>query len=1379
MVDRVGQQLGNYRLLRLLGQGGLASVYLGEHLYLKSQAALKVRHTVLTEEEQTVFLQEAQTLVRLSHPHIVRVLDFALQDGMPFLVMEYAPHGTLRQRHPKGSKLPLDLILPYIQQVASALQYTHDQRLIHRDVKPENLLLSSHDQVLLSDFGLVMHAPQTLASGSTELMEPLLAGTTPYLAPEQVRGKAQPASDQYALGVAIYEWLCGKPPFQGPFLEVAMQHVSAPPPSLREQVPDLSPAIEEVVLRALAKEPEQRFTRVQDFATTLAYASQQAVSPRLTPVLAPKHGVETGQRPPSMPNLPRGTVTLLFTDIEGSTRLLQCLGERYPDVLAECRGLLRAAFHQHHGHEADTQGDAFSVAFTRATDAISAAVDAQRALASHPWPEGAAVRVRMGLHTGEPSLTSEGYVGLDVHRAAHIMSAGHGGQVLLSQTTRDLVEHALPEGAHLQDLGAHHLKDLQQQPSHLFQVVIAGLPIDFPPLRTLDTQPNNLPIQPTPFIGREKEVAAVTALLRREDVRLLTLTGPGGTGKTRLGVQVAAELSEVIADGVFFVNLAPISDPSLVVPTIAQTLDVREAAGQPLLDLVSTFLREQQVLLLLDNFEQVASAALEVADLLTVCPRLKVLVTSREVLHVRAEREFAVPVLTVPDPKHLPDLVALSQYEAVALFISRAQAVKPEFQVSTTNARAVAEICARLDGLPLAVELAAARIKLLPPQALLARLGQRLAILTSVSRDVPTRQQTLRNTIAWSYHLLEVQEQRLFRQLSVFAGGCTLEAIEAVCTALPDGAGQVFDGVASLLDKSLLQQIEQEGEEPRLTMLETVREYGLESLHESGEAHESQRAHALYYLAFAEEAEPHLKEVQQVLWWRQLEQEQENLRTALAWLIGQEEGELALCLSGALWRFWMIRGYWSEGWRWLEAALGLPQTQGRTARRATALYGAGELAHRLGQPVARSLLEESVSIYRELGDKRGLTESLGEFGSILSAQNDLAAARTLLEEGLVLAREVGDSWLLANALRKVGEFMSYHHDFKSARLYLEESVALYRELKDQHALSSTLHELTEVTVFDGKVALAATLALESLALARELDNGPDITRALYWLAFIRSMQGDAEQAVVLHEESLALAREQGDKSQVGITLFTLGSIALDRGDLLQAETYTQDSLTLFRELRDKHKTALALSLVGDIRRRQGDLTQAREICKEAVLLALEAGNPYSQGWSLISLARVAADGGQPEQAARLFGAAEPWLNPSVEMDPEDRTDYDRAVERVRSQLDEKAFATAWAEGRGMTPEQALATQTPKVESISGGASSAPSAKLPTTSLDGLSARELEVLRLLATGLTDAQIAEQLVLSLHTIHAHLRTIYSKLGVTSRSAATRYAFEHQLM
>src|SRR6266446_5897369 len=427
--------------------------------------------------------------------------------------------------------------------------------------------------------------------------------------------------------------------------------------------------------------------------------------------------------------LPTGTVTFLFTDIEGSTRLLKQLGDRYASVLVECRRLLRASFQEWNGHEVDTQGDAFLVAFARATDAVLAAVEVQRALASHSWPEGAAVRVRMGLHTGEPTLTSEGYVGLDVHRAARIMSAEHGGQVLLSQTTCNLVGEDLPEDVTLRDLGEYRLKDLGR-PRRLFQLVISGLPADFPPLKTLDTYLNNLPVQLTPFIGREQELAAVCDLLRREDVHLLTLTGPGGAGKTRLGLQVAAELSDRFADGVFFVNLAPINDPALVVSTIAQTLDIREVAGQPLLARLGEELQQQQMLLLLDNFEQVVIAGVQVVALLTACPRLNVLVTSREVLRVQAEHEFPVPPLELPDPKSLPDLAVLSHNAAVALFLQRAQAIKPDFQMTNANARAIAEICVRLDGLPLAIELAAARMKLFPPQALLARLDQRLAVLT-------------------------------------------------------------------------------------------------------------------------------------------------------------------------------------------------------------------------------------------------------------------------------------------------------------------------------------------------------------------------------------------------------------------------------------------------------------------------------------------------------------------------------------------------------------------------------------------------------------------------------------------------------------------------
>src|SRR5437667_1465426 len=413
-------------------------------------------------------------------------------------------------------------------------------------------------------------------------------------------------------------------------------------------------------------------------------------------LLAPVGFVFPGWRRSRVLDVPTGTITLLFTDIEGSTLLLQHVGEQYSHVLAQCRQLLHAAFQQSHGPEVDTQGDAFFFAFARATDAVSAAVAAQRTLASHTWPEGAVVRIRVGLHTGEPQRTPEGYVGLDVHLAARMMSVGHGGQVLLSQTTRHLVEHHLPDEVSLRDLGEHRLKDLQQK-SHLFQLVIAGLPADFPPLLTLDTHPHNLPVQPTPLIGREREIAAVQQLLLREDVRLLTLTGPGGSGKTRLGLHVAAELSDHFTGGISFVNLAPISDAELVVPTIAQTLGVKESPTRSMVEQLQAFLQEKLLLLLLDNFEQVVSAAPRLSDLLARCSHLKLLVTSRTVLHLAAEHEFTVPPLSLPDLNSLPDPVTLSQDEAVALFIARAQALKPEFQVSHANAPAVAAIGARLD----------------------------------------------------------------------------------------------------------------------------------------------------------------------------------------------------------------------------------------------------------------------------------------------------------------------------------------------------------------------------------------------------------------------------------------------------------------------------------------------------------------------------------------------------------------------------------------------------------------------------------------------------------------------------------------------------------
>ena len=837
-----------------------------------------------------------------------------------------------------------------------------------------------------------------------------------------------------------------------------------------------------------------------------------------------------------MPELLTGTVTFLFTDIEGSTRLLQSHGEEWSSVLARHQELLRTAFGAQGGVEVGTEGDSFFVTFPTAPGAVAAAVEAQRALAREPWPDDLEVRVRMGMHTGDASFGTEGYVGLHVHRASRIASVGHGGQVLLSDTTRSLVREALSDGVELRDLGVHRLKDLEQ-PERLWQLVVADLQSDFAAIASLDAVPNNLPTRLTTFLGRAREIAEISALLAEN--RLLTLTGPGGTGKTRLSLEVAGRSLELFPGGVFFVELATTIEPELVPATIGQALGLPDRGGRSSVDRLIDHIGERRMLLVLDNFEQVTDAAPSISALLVACPNLAVMSSSRSVLHVSGEQEFPVPPLGLPDPAHLPPLAQLSQFEAVALFIERARSVKPDFDVTNENAPAVAEICVRLDGLPLAIELAAARIRIFTPQSMLSRLENRLSLLAGGARDLPERQQTLRGAIAWSHDMLEEADRTLFACLSVFVGGAGLDAVEELCGA--EVAGDVLETLGSLVEKSLIRQSEGIGGEPRFGMLETIREFAVEQRTARGGGKELRRRHAELFVTMAETLGARVMASDTGTTLDLIEQDHDNLRTAMAWAIETGAADTAMRLGSALWRFWQMRGYLQEGLERLEQTLALPQTHDHPERRADALSAAAGVAYWLAEgDQARELYLQEIEARRALGDRRGLAEALYGISFTWSVRGLLEErveerAVTYVHEARDLFREIGDEagvgrceWALANVSWGVGHLAEAMHHGR-------EALAVFEAIDDQFMVGWAtytlgLGELSSLVADPGAVEHleeARRLMRRSLDIFAEAQDVSGYTLVLDAVALVALRDGDRDRAARLSAAVANLERTSG------------------------------------------------------------------------------------------------------------------------------------------------------------------------------------------------------------------------------------------------------------
>jgi len=950
-----------------------------------------------------------------------------------------------------------------------------------------------------------------------------------------------------------------------------------------------------------------------------------------------------------VPALPSGTVSFLFTDIEGSTRLWERHPAEMTAALARHDALMRAAIARHDGRVFATGGDAFCAAFHTAADALAAAVEAQRWVAREPWPEPTRVKVRMALHTGAAEVRGDDYFGPPLNRVARLLSAGHGGQVLLSQATQELVRDSLPAKVALRDMGERRLKDLIRH-ERVYQLVAPDLAVEFPPLKTLDARQHNLPLQLTSFVGREREMREVKDLLRSS--RLVTLTGAGGAGKTRLALQAAADLIDDFAHGVWFADLAALTDGALVPQTVAASLGIRETAGTPVADALLEHARDRELLIVLDNCEHLVQGAAELAQaLLAGAAGVRLLATSREPLRIPGEVSYRVPSLPAPGPQVPAHLGSLSHYAAVQLFIDRARAVLPSFHVDDANAPAVASICYQLDGIPLAIELAAARVRSLTVAEVNARLDQRFRLLTGGARTALPRQQTLRALIDWSYDLLSAGEQSLLGRVAVFAGGWTRDAAEAVCADPPIAVEDVGDLLVALADKSLV-VAEEHGLAMRYRLLETVRQYSRDRLAERDELALRRQRHFEWSLALALEAEPRLTGPEQKTWLDRLDAEHDNLRVALESVAGPEGNPVeGLRLAANLFWYWCIRGSPSEGRAWI-AELLAAAPEADAAVRAKALQSGGSLAWQQGDyAAARELHESGLAMWRALGHRTNEAIALNNLGLVVRDQGDYRGAELLFDQSAAIHRDAGNRKALADSLSNIGLAAKDRGDLALARERYAESLAIRREIGDRRGIALALNNIGVTAFLDGDLEAARGLFVEALARRRELGDRRGIASSVNNLAVVAVRQRDYVAAGPLLEETLAIRTEIGDKQGIGFCLCDMGLMAVHQGDVDSALAHLAKSLSIAQQIGDRELVVSALA----------------------------------------GFAEAALAGGDPARACRLCGATarlrEKLGRP---LPPGEREDHERHVAAVRAAIgSDAAFERAWQEGHALTEVEAV------------------------------------------------------------------------------------------